>query len=313
MELIRGSHNLQTHHRQCVATIGNFDGVHLGHQAVLKQVTDQASQMNLPAVVIILEPQPNEFFSGDNAVARLTRFREKLQLFKCFSIDRVLSLPFNTTLSSMPAKDFIDKILVAGLDIRYLVVGDDFRFGNQRQGDFTMLVEAGKQHDFPVVNMKTFSFEGERVSSTRIRAALAEGDLALAEKLLGRHYGMSGRVAHGDKRGRTIGFPTANLHLHRKKSPLQGVFAVEMLGIEDKPVAGIANVGTRPTVDGSKTLLEVHLFDYNADLYGRYVHVNFLHKIRNEMKFESFEQLQQQIKQDAQQAREWLKQNKKII
>lgn len=311
MELIRGTHNLKKHHRQCVATIGNFDGVHLGHQAVLKQVAEQAARLRLPAVVIILEPQPNEFFNGGDAVARLTRLREKLQLLKRFSIDRVLCLPFNAVLSSMPAQDFIDKILVDGLDVRYLVVGDDFRFGNRRQGDFAMLVEAGKRHDFPVVNMHTFNMDGERVSSTRIREALSKGDLELAGKLLGRPYGMSGRIAHGDKRGRTIGFPTANLHLHRKRTPVQGVFAVEMLGIEDEPVAGIANVGTRPTVDGSKTLLEVHLFDYEGDIYGRYVQVNFLHKIRDEMKFDSFPQLQQQIQQDVVQARDWFKQHSK--
>ena len=207
----------------------------------------------------------------------------------------------------MPARDFIEKILVDGLDVRYLVVGDDFRFGHKRQGDFAMLVEAGKEHNFPVVNMQTYDLDGERVSSTRIRSALAEGDLALAEQLLGRPYSMTGRIAHGDKRGRTIGFPTANLHLHRRRSPILGVYAVEMLGIEGGPVAGIANVGTRPTVDGSKTLLEVHLFDYEGDLYGCYVQVNFLQKIRDEMKFDSFPQLQQQIQQDVTQARDWFK------
>jgi riboflavin kinase/FMN adenylyltransferase len=307
MELIRDSHNLKPRHRQCVATIGNFDGVHLGHQAVLKQLTEQAARLDLPSVVIILEPQPNEFFKGSDAAARLTRLREKLQLFKSYSIDRVLCLVFNANLSAMPARDFIEKILVDGLDVRYLVVGDDFRFGHKRQGDFAMLVEAGKEHDFPVVNMQTYHLDGERVSSTRIRSALAEGDLALAEKLLGRPYSMTGRIAHGDKRGRTIGFPTANLHLHRRRSPILGVYAVEMLGIEGEPVAGIANVGTRPTVDGSKTLLEVHLFDYEGDLYGCYVQVNFLQKIRDEMKFDSFPQLQQQIQQDVTQARDWFK------
>jgi len=307
MELIRDSHNLKPRHRQCVATIGNFDGVHLGHQAVLKQLTEQAARLDLPSVVIILEPQPNEFFKGSDAAARLTRLREKLQLFKSYSIDRVLCLVFNANLSAMPARDFIEKILVDGLDVRYLVVGDDFRFGHKRQGDFAMLVEAGKEHNFPVVNMQTYDLDGERVSSTRIRSALAEGDLALAEQLLGRPYSMTGRIAHGDKRGRTIGFPTANLHLHRRRSPILGVYAVEMLGIEGGPVAGIANVGTRPTVDGSKTLLEVHLFDYEGDLYGCYVQVNFLQKIRDEMKFDSFPQLQQQIQQDVTQARDWFK------
>jgi len=305
MELIRGIHNLRPHHRGCVATIGNFDGVHLGHQAVLGQLAEQAESMGLPMVVITFEPQPQEYFAPAQAKPRLTRFREKYQALKRYSVDRVLCLRFDQSLSCLEAEAFIDKVLIQGLDVKYLVVGDDFHFGKQRLGTFDLLYQYGQKAGFPVVNMHTFNIDGERVSSTRVREALEQGDLAMAEKLLGRPYRMCGRVAHGDKRGRTIGFPTANIHLHRKASPVQGVYAVEMFGVEGEPVAGVANVGNRPTVDGTRSLLEVHLFDFSQEIYGRYVHVNFLHKIRDEMKFDSFDQLKLQIQADACKAREW--------
>jgi riboflavin kinase/FMN adenylyltransferase len=305
MELIRGLHNLRPRHHGCVATIGNFDGVHLGHQAVLGQLAEKAAQMSLPSTVITFEPQPQEYFAPASARPRLTRFREKIKALTRYAVDRVVCLSFDQRLAEMPAHDFIEQILIKGLGVRYLVVGDDFRFGSQRVGDFAMLQEAGQAHGFQVVNMHTFDIDGERVSSTRIREALTAGDLHMAEKLLGRPYRMCGRVAHGDKRGRTIGFPTANIHLHRKATPVDGVFAVEMFGIEGEPVPGVANVGTRPTVDGTRSLLEVHLFDFNQDIYGHYVYVNFVHKIRDERRFDSFELLKQQILKDAEQARDY--------
>jgi len=306
MQLIRGLHNLRPEHRGCVATIGNFDGVHLGHQAVLGQLAEQAEKMQLPSVVITFEPQPQEFFATENSKPRLTRFREKIHALNRYAVDRVLCLRFDERLANLDADDFIRQVLLLGLDVKYLVVGDDFCFGKGRTGNFDLLREAGKQHGFPVVNMHTFEIAGERVSSTRVRQALVEGDLVQAEQLLGRPYRMCGRVAHGDKRGRTIGFPTANIHLHRKTSPVQGVYAVEMFGIEGEPVSGVANVGNRPTVDGTRSLLEVHLFDFSQEIYGQYVHVNFVQKIRDEMKFESFDHLKQQILQDAVQARQLL-------
>jgi len=310
MELIRGLYNLRPQHRGCVATIGNFDGVHLGHQAVLGQLAEQAEAMGLPIVVITFEPQPQEFFVPAQAKPRLTRLREKFQALKRYAVDRVLCLRFDAAFASLSAEDFIQQVLIDGLDVKYLVVGDDFQFGQGRKGNFELLQAAGQQAGFPVVNMHTFNIEGERVSSTRVRHALEQGELALAEQLLGRPYRMCGRVAHGDKRGRTIGFPTANIHLHRKTSPVQGVFAVEMFGVKGEPVAGVANVGNRPTVDGTRSLLEVHLFDFNEEIYGTYVHVNFVHKIRDEMKFESFDALKEQIKQDERQAREWFESRK---
>lgn len=303
MELIRGLCNLRPRHRGCVATIGNFDGVHLGHQAVLGQLAEKAAELDLPSVVITFEPYPQEFFAKSAVPPRLTRFREKIQALRRFSVDRVLCLPFNRTLSETSAQDFIQRILVEGLGVRYLVVGDDFRFGHRRQGDFAMLKEAGAQYGFQVVNRHTFSIDGARVSSTRIREALARGDLNSAGKLLGRPYRMCGRVASGDQRGRTIGFPTANIYLHRKASPVQGVFAVEVFGLDAEPLPGVANVGTRPTVDGTRALLEIHLLDFAQDIYGRYVQVDFLHKLRDEQKFASLDELKRQITVDERQAR----------
>jgi riboflavin kinase/FMN adenylyltransferase len=198
-------------------------------------------------------------------------------------------------------------VLVDGLGVRYLVVGDDFRFGRGREGDFSHLQAAGNQFGFQVVNMHTFTIDGERVSSTHIRKALGQGNMQQAEKLLGRRYRMCGRVAHGDKRGRIIGFPTANIFLQRNKTPVHGVYAVEMFGLDREPLAGVANVGTRPTVGGTRVLLEVHLFDFDQEIYGRYVQVDFLHKLRAEQRYLSFEALQAQIVADAKQAREYFR------
>ncbi len=303
MELIRGLHNLRSRHHGCVATIGNFDGVHLGHQSVLGQLAEKGAELGLPVTVITFEPQPQEYFNHGELPPRLTRLREKLTALQRYSVDRVLCLSFKQGLAQLSAEAFIRQVLVEGLGVRHLVVGDDFRFGQGRSGDFTMLQAAGAAHDFEVVHMHTFAIGGGRVSSTRIREALQCGDLGQAAQLLGRPYRMSGRVAHGNKRGRTIGFPTANIFLHRARSPVDGVFAVEMFGIEGEPVQGVANVGTRPTVDGSHAILEVHLFDFRRDIYGRHVHVDFLKFIRPERRFDSFEALKAQILHDAEAAR----------
>lgn len=303
MQVIRGIYNLKPEHHGCVATIGNFDGVHLGHQAVLGQLAEKADESGLPLVVVTFEPQPQEYFRPDESPPRLTRFREKVQALRRYAVDRVLVLRFDEKFSQQSAETFIQDLLVNGLGVKYLVIGDDFRFGKNRTGDFAMLQEAGKTHGFEVVNMHTFILDGERVSSTRVRAALGEGNLNEAEKLLGRIYRMSGRVAHGDKRGRTIGFPTANIFLHRKAIPLSGVFVIQLYGVGGEPVPGVANLGTRPTVDGMRTLLEVHLFNFDKDIYGCHVHVDFLRKLRDERRFDSFEKLKEQILLDVEQAR----------
>lgn len=304
MELIRGQHNLRPHHYGCVATIGNFDGVHLGHQAILRQLADQAAIMGLPAVAITFEPHPQEYFSPATAPVRLTRLREKLVALQGHGVDRVLCLEFDRRLAVMTAQAFIQEILVEKLGIRYLVVGDDFRFGRNREGDFALLQQAGSRYGFQVASTHTYSVDGQRVSSTRVREALACGDLEQASRLLGRPYAICGRVVHGEKLGRTLGFPTANIHLHWKKAPLSGVYAV-VLHKGGDAIAGVANIGRRPTVAGTRDQLEVFLFDFNQDIYGRQVQVDFLTFLRPEQRFESLEALRLQIQQDAQKARDF--------
>ena len=302
-KIIRGFHNLSPSALGCVATIGNFDGVHLGHQAVLSQLALKGDMLGLPATVITFEPQPTEFFLPEKAPPRLSRFREKVEALRSYSIEQLCVLRFNKVLAEMSANDFIQKLLVEGLNVRYLVVGDDFKFGKDRKGDFALLKKMGDEHDFQVVNMHTFAIAETRVSSTRIRQALTAGDLMLAQTLLGHPYKMSGRVAHGDKRGRTLGYPTANIHLHRGKVPLTGVYAIRLYGLEDEPIEGIANVGVRPTIGEGNTLLEVHLFDFNKDIYGENVQVYFLHKVRDEKKFDGLPALVAQIERDCQSAK----------
>jgi len=303
--LIRGLHNLRAAHRDCVATIGNFDGVHLGHQAVLAALTERARALGLPALVITFEPQPMEFFCPEQAPARLTRLREKLEAIDRCGVDRVLLIRFNTAFANVEAGDFIRRILVEKLGIRHLYVGDDFRFGKERAGDFAMLHAMGREQGFGVESLDTVSEGGSRVSSTRIREALQQGDLRQAALCLGRRYHICGRVAHGNKRGRTIGFPTLNVGLLRLSTPLRGVFAVQVLGLGTQPQAGVANIGNRPTVDGdARLLLEVHLFDFSDEVYGRHVEVDFVEHIRDERRFESFDALRAQIGLDVQRARE---------
>ena len=310
MELIRGIQNLRPEHHGCVATIGNFDGVHLGHQAVIGQLAEKGSELNLPTLVMVFEPQPLEVFKGNQAPARLTRFREKLRALARFAVDRLLCIRFSSSFAQMSAESFIQDILVKGLGVKYLVVGDDFRFGAGRKGDFEMLQRAGNEYGFEVANLHSFRIGGERVSSTLIRQALAAGNMENAEKLLGRPYRMCGRVAHGDKIGRTLGIPTANIYLHRKVSPVQGIYVVEVFGLKGEPLQGVASVGNRPTVGGTKPLLEVYIFDFNDDIYGKYLNVDFLHKIRDEKKFESLDELKKWIEDDIVKARDWFARNK---
>ncbi|WP_457674267.1 bifunctional riboflavin kinase/FAD synthetase [Thiolapillus sp.] len=304
MQLIRGQHNLRASHRGCVATIGNFDGVHLGHQAVFRALRDKAAEYGLPATVILFEPQPMEFFRPEQAPARLTRLREKLIHIRACGIDRVLLLEFNRSLAELEAAAFVERILVDGLGIRHLYVGDDFRFGRGRQGDFSLLRARGEEYGFGVESMDTVCHDDCRISSTRIRQALEVGDFATAEACLGRSYQICGRVGHGNRRGRTIGFPTLNINLHRRVSPLTGVFAVRVQGLAEGDLPGVANIGTRPTVDGEgRPLLEVHLFDFDRQVYGRQVGVSFVSRIREERRFPSFDDLKQQILKDAADAR----------
>lgn len=303
MELIRGLHNLRDRHRACALTIGNFDGVHLGHQAILTRLVEKARELDVDACIMSFEPLPQEYFAPDQAPSRLTRLREKFIALERTGIDQFLCIKFNHWLAELTAEEFIQHVLVEQLHVRYLVVGDDFRFGKARVGDFEMLLEAGKKHGFEVVNSHSHCLDGERISSTRIRQALSDDQLELAEKMLGHSYQMCGRVAHGDKRGRTIGFPTANIKLLRHATPMNGVYAVTMTGIDNRVIEGVANLGNRPTVDGHNLQLEVHLFDFDKSIYCQQVCVQFKHKLRNEQRFESFEALKQQIVIDSEQAK----------
>ncbi|MGK0498562.1 MAG: riboflavin kinase/FMN adenylyltransferase [Oceanicoccus sp.] len=298
MELIRGLQNLRPRHRGCVTTIGAFDGVHHGHQAVLRQLMDKSKSLKLPSVVVLFEPLPREYFAPKQAAARLMSFREKFQALKELGIDRVLRIPFTSTFREIGAPEFIHKVFVAGLAARYIIVGDDLRFGRDRGGDFELLKAEGGVYGFDVVATSTFAIHQERVSSTRIRKALADADFNLAEELLGKPYSISGRVIVGRQLGRQLDAPTANLQLHRLRSPLTGVFTVEV-EIDQQLYKGVANVGTRPTVDDSLTaILEVHILDFNRDIYGKNIKVIFHKKIRDEKKFDSVEVLKQQIHQD---------------
>nr|VFK17761.1 MAG: riboflavin kinase / FMN adenylyltransferase [Candidatus Kentron sp. LPFa]VFK32676.1 MAG: riboflavin kinase / FMN adenylyltransferase [Candidatus Kentron sp. LPFa] len=302
MELIRGLHNLHTDHRGCVLTIGNFDGIHRGHQAVLAQLAKVGEEMRLPTTLVIFEPQTREFFVPGSAPIRLTRFREKLMALRGLPLDRVCCLRFDRRLAELMPPAFIERLLHRGLGARYVVVGDDFRFGYRREGDVRMLKTAGKRLGFEVGQMETRLAGGERVSSTRVRDALGAGDFAQVRELLGRQYSLYGRIIHGDRRGRDLGFPTANINLHRRILPMNGVFAVEVHGL-GRRVFGVANVGVRPTIGGKRGLLEVHLLNFAEDIYSRRVQVAFLHKFRDERRFDSLAALKRQITEDVKLAR----------
>ncbi len=288
-----------------VLTIGNFDGVHLGHRAMLKHLTDKAKKVSMPSVVLTFEPHPREYFSPASAPARLTRLREKLELLAECGVDHVYVCRFNADFANLSADDFIEKVLVRGLGVRHLLIGDDFRFGKGRSGDFSALEMAGIAHRFTVEAMGTIELDDERVSSSSIRAALASGNLARAEHFLGRPFFISGRVVHGDKIGRTLGFPTANVQHARNRLPLSGIYAVSVDGL-GKQVFGAASVGVRPTIaEGLKPVLEVHLLDFDREIYGEHVHVNFHHKLRDEAKYATLDALKAQIARDVEDTRNY--------
>ena len=303
MEVIRGLHNLGAGHHGCALTIGNFDGVHRGHQAVLAQLAQGAAERGLPTTLMTFEPHPVEYFAPERAEPRITRFREKAEALMAQPVDRLFCIKFDRVLAAMTAEEFIERVLVGGLGVRFLVVGDDFRFGRDRAGDFALLRAAGERHGFEVEQTATFAIAGERVSSTRVRDQLADGELDRATELLGRPYRLLGRVIHGDGRGRTIGFPTANIALHRKQRPLSGVYAVWLVVEGGEALPAVANLGVRPTVDGEHALLEVHVLGFEGDLYGRRVAVEFVQKIRDEQRFDGLDALTRQIEQDTVAAR----------
>ncbi|CAM3732765.1 bifunctional riboflavin kinase/FAD synthetase [Rheinheimera salexigens] len=297
MELIRGLHNIKAEHHGCVLTIGNFDGVHLGHQAVLAKLIAIARQQQLPACVMLFEPQPLELFAAEAAPARLSRFREKYTALAALGIDRLICVNFNAAFAAQQPELFIQQLLLKQLGVAHLIVGDDFCFGQNRCGNFAMLKKAAEKYKFGLTNTSSLVMGEQRISSTLIRQALQQDKLSLAADMLGRPFSLTGRVRHGRKLGRDLGFPTANVFLYRRKLPVAGVYAIRaktMYGWFD----GVANIGNRPTVQGKRQQLEAHLFDFKADLYGSQIEVQLVKKIRDEQRFADLMALQQQIATD---------------
>lgn len=312
MEFIRGLTNLQRYRKKCAATIGNFDGVHLGHQKVLAQLRDVAKKAGLISTVVIFEPQPIEYFSPDKAPSRLTRLREKLQQFSRHDIDRVVCLRFNDRIANLSAAEFVDDILVNALSVKELIIGDDFRFGKNRQGDYSYLVNVAEEKEFNIAMTDTFNQGNERVSSTLIRQALANGEMAKASKLLGRPYRISGRVVHGEKRGRKLGYATANIELHRYLSPVVGIFSGRVFGVNNMPLDAVVYVGSRPVYKGEHVILEVHILDFEGDLYGQHIQVELLEKLRGDDNLDSEEAMLLQIEKDIEDARNSFKRHNLI-
>lgn len=307
MELIRGLHNLRERHRGCVATIGNFDGVHRGHQAILDQLRDRAAALGLPVTVVVFEPQPREFFAGDQAPPRLTRLHDKARLLAAHGAERILCLPFNDALRSLTARQFIERVLIDGLGVHHLVVGDDFRFGCDRRGDFELLTRVGEECGFGVEHTRTFVLDDERVSSTRVRTLLASGNFSQAARLLGRPYRLAGRVVADQKLGRTIGVPTANLPLLPGPMALRGVYATLNRLADGRVLPGVANIGWRPTVGAIRPVLEVHLLDFEGDLYGQCLKVTPCARLRGEQVFAGLEPLKRQIQLDLARGRDYFR------
>ena len=294
---------------ECAVTIGNFDGVHRGHQAMLALLSAEAAQRGIPTCVLTFEPHPRDFFAEkfkkpELAPARVGTLRDKLSQLKLCGVDQVVVLPFNAALASQSPEAFIQDVLVHGLGAQYILVGDDFRFGAKRAGDFTYLQAAGAQFDFEVEQMGSVSESGIRISSSAVREALAAGDLEHARRLLGHGYAISGHVVHGQKLGRSLGFPTLNLRISHRKPAVSGIFIVQVHGLAEKPLPAVASIGVRPTVDDSgRVLLEVHIFDYHANAYSKLVRGEFMKKLRDEARFDSLDALKDAIARDCVDAR----------
>ena len=306
MQFIRGIQKLNVDHSPSVVSIGNYDGVHLGHRSVIQTLLEKSAELNCSSTVITFEPLAKEFFSPGSVALLYTVEQRAKQLFS-LGVDRVLCIEFNQDFADFSPQKFVHDVLLDGLGVKYLAVGDDFRFGKNREGDFAYLKVLGDQHGFAVSAHDTYSLEGARVSSGRVREALSNGNFKLAEKLLGRPFSISGVVARGQQLGRTLSFPTANIVLDEAQTAVQGVFAVTVLGEDGLVHYGVANVGTRPTVDGSENRLEVHIFDFDSDLYDLEIKVWLHHKLRGEQKFDSLESLKAQIQLDSETAKEYFK------
>jgi riboflavin kinase/FMN adenylyltransferase len=289
-----------------VATIGSYDGIHLGHRKILDMVIGKARSEGLPSVVMSFEPMPKEYFSSSSPPARLMRFREKFEALADYGIDLFYCPRFDERMKNIAADTFIRQLLIQALNIRHLVIGDDFRFAKARHGNIDQLLRAGRALGYDVHQVASVLEDGERVSSTAIREALWAGRLDDATRLLGRHYRMSGKVIEGEHLGRELGFPTANVNLRRRQSAVMGIFAVRVSGLGDDALNAVASVGTRPTFGGTKPILEVHIFDFDENIYGKYIHIDFVARLRSELKFDAVKDLVEQMHRDAASAREIL-------
>jgi riboflavin kinase/FMN adenylyltransferase len=303
MELVRGLHNISRRHKGCVLTVGNYDGVHLGHQQMIGALMARAGEFRSAATVLVFEPSSKEFIDPEGAPPRLTRWREKFLALSALGVERLVTLRFDEYMRAMTPQNFVDELIVGTLGTRHMVVGDDFRYGCNAGGTIESLRTAGAAHGFGVQQIAPFVVDGVRVSSTAVRERLGKSEFVGARRLLGRPYRMLGRVVQGRELGRTLGFPTANLRLMRRKSPVCGILAVRVFGIEPEPMNAVASLGTRPTVDGTEMLLEVHIFDFAGDIYGCELEVEFVAKLRDEIKFDSLAALVSQMQIDAAQAR----------
>ena len=303
MQLIRGLHNLKIQ-SGCVLTIGNFDGVHVGHQEIIKRLVEKSRELKTPSLVVSFSVTPESFFGRPKA--RLSSFRDKHSFLKSMGVDKHLLIRFNDSFSQTSAVSFVENILVEKLKVRHCFIGDDFRFGKDRLGNYGLLEKFSRTNNFITEKVGRVSFENQRVSSSAVRRCLASGNFSMAEKLLGRAFAISGKVSHGDKKGRAIGFPTINIGIRRRLSPVLGVFNV-LVEINKETYHGVCNVGKRPTVGGEKTLLEVYIFDFNREIYGERVAIVFKQKSREEMKFDSLEELKQQIAKDVEIGKQFFK------
>lgn len=288
-----------------VVTIGSYDGIHCGHQRIIKELVEQAQEQQLSSVVISFDPYPKEFFQGQR-VPRLMSWREKFLALQALNVDYFLTIKFDHQFSQMLAEDFVSEVLVNKLKAQKIIVGDDFRFGHRRQGDYKLLAQMGAQLGFSVEHAPTYEYLNERISSTRVRYTLQAGNMEVARDLLGHYYYLMGKVIHGDKLGRELGFPTANIDLHRRLVPLHGIYVVRVSGIDACSYYGVANIGNRPAVQGTRVLLEVYIFEFNQQIYGQTIKVEFLHKLRDEENYASLELLKQAIAQDVKMAKEFV-------
>ncbi len=305
MQFLRGLSQIPTALKDTVITIGSYDGIHLGHQAIINEVCDVAKQRDWASIVVSFNPYPKEFFKGER-VPRLMSWREKYLALQALGVDYFLLIKFDYALSNMSAEDFVRLILVERLRVKKIIIGDDFRFGKNRLGDYNLLVQLGKANGFSVAKARTCDYLNERVSSSRTRHTLQAGNMDVAHHLLGHYYYVWGTVVHGNKLGRELGFPTANISLHRRMVPLHGIYVVRVTGIDEQAYFGVANIGNRPAVGGTQVLLEVFIFDFSKTIYGMNIKVEFLHKLRDEENYQSLQLLSAQIKRDVEHAKAWI-------